>query len=211
MEHIVDPQIDKYSAHYSKQEPDYIRKVREFTMSQVPNSQMLSGPLEGNFLKMVVQLTQAKKILELGTYTGYSALWMAEGLAEDGKIITCEASPEHATMSRKHFDESPHAKKIDIKFGPALETLENIHDTFDVVFIDADKTNYPSYYEKAMRLVRSGGSILIDNMLWSGKVLDPQDASSKIIHELNRAISKDTRVTNILVTIRDGIQWVIKK
>lgn len=211
MEHLVDPEINKYAAYYSKHEPEYIRNVRKFTETQVENAQMLSGPLEGNFLKMVVQLTQAKKILELGTFTGYSALWMAEGLGEDGKITTCEASSEHAIIARRHFDESPHAKKIDIKFGPALESLETIHDTFDIVFIDADKTNYPTYYEKAMRIVRSGGSILIDNMLWSGKVLNPQDGSTKIIHELNRAISHDTRVQNILVTIRDGIQWVIKK
>ncbi len=211
MEHLIDPRIDTYAAQHSKPETPLLKKVREFTETQVAQPQMLSGPLAGNFLKMVVKLTKSHKILELGTYTGYSALWMAEGMEKDGKIITCDASPEHAQIARRHFDESPFAKNIEIKIGPALSTLETLKGTFDLVFIDADKENYPTYYEKCITMVRAGGSILIDNTLWSGKVLNPQDPSTKAIHRLNEMIAKDSRVDNVLITVRDGIHWIVKK
>ena len=211
MKPIVLPEINDYAVHQSKPEPDYLTRVREFTQKEVSAPQMLSGPLEGNFLKMVATLTGAKRILEIGTYTGYSALWMAQGMQDSGQIITCEASEEHAQIARNHFDQSPYGKNIEIKVGSALDTLETLEGPFDMAFIDADKSNYTNYYEKCMELIRPGGSILVDNTLWSGKVLDPQEESDKAIHSLNQHITKDDRVDSLLVTIRDGIQWVRKK
>lgn len=208
---IVQKDVENYAKNHSKPETALLKEVREFTMTQTTAPQMLSGSLEGNFLKMVVQLTGAKRILELGTFTGYSALWMAQGLAKDGEIITCDASPEHAKIAQGFFDKSPYKNNIHIKIGPALDTLKTLQGPFDIAFIDADKANYPAYYEKCIELVRSGGSILVDNTLWNGRVLNPQETSDKCIHQLNETVLKDDRVDSVLITIRDGIQWIRKK
>jgi caffeoyl-CoA O-methyltransferase len=208
---IVNKAVENYAFAHSKPENELLKEVREYTMSQVHGSQMLSGPLEGNFLKMVVQLTGAKRILELGTFTGYSALWMAQGMAAGGEIITCDLSPESAKIARGFFDRSEYKNNIHIKVGPALETLETLKGPFDIAFIDADKNNYAAYYEKCMQLVRPGGSILVDNTLWGGAVLNPQEKSDKSIHQLNQTIVNDPRVDSVLITIRDGIQWARKK
>lgn len=208
---IVNKDVENYAFAHSKPENALLKEVREYTMSQVHGSQMLSGPLEGNFLKMVVQLTGAKRILEIGTFTGYSALWMAQGLVPGGEIITCDLSPESAAIARGFFDRSEYKNQIHIKVGPALETLETLQGPFDIAFIDADKNNYSAYYEKCMNLVRPSGSILVDNTLWSGAVLDPKEKSDKSIHQLNQTIVNDPRVDSVLITIRDGIQWVRKK
>lgn len=208
---IVNKAVENYAFAHSKPENELLQELREYTMTQTTAPQMLSGPLEGNFLKMVVQLTGAKRILELGTFTGYSALWMAQGLAKDGEIITCDMSPEHAKIARSFFDRSPYKNNIHIKVGPALETLETLQGTFDIAFIDADKANYTAYYEKCMQLIRPGGSILVDNTLWSGAVVNPKEKSDFAIHHLNETILKDDRVENVLITIRDGIQWARKK
>ncbi|MCC7460601.1 MAG: class I SAM-dependent methyltransferase [Proteobacteria bacterium] len=208
---IVHSAIEHYSISHSKPETALLREVREFTMTQTTAPQMLSGPLEGNFLKMVVQMTGAKRVLELGTFTGYSALWMAQGLQPGGEIITCDASPEHAKIAQDFFDKSPYKNNIKIKLGAALDTIATLEGPFDVAFIDADKANYSAYYEKCMELIRPGGSILVDNTLWDGRVLNPQEKSDKSIHALNELIAKDPRVDSVLVTIRDGIQWARKK
>ncbi len=208
---IVNKEIEEYAKNHSKPETTLLKEVREYTMTKTSMPQMLSGPLEGNFLKMVVQMTGAKRILELGTFTGYSALWMVQALQKGGEVITCEFNPDNAKIAQGFFDKSPNKNNIQIKIGPALETLETLQGPFDVVFIDADKSNYPAYYEKCLSLLRSGGSILIDNTLWSGEILNPQDTQTRAIHKLNETIAKDERVENVLVTIRDGIQWVMKK
>lgn len=179
-------------------------------MTKTDMPQMLSGPLEGNFLKMVAKLTGAKRILELGTFTGYSALWLAQGLEKGGEIITCEFNPDNAKIAQGFFDKSPFKNNIHIKIGKALDTLETLKGPFDLAFIDADKSNYPIYYEKCLEMLRPGGSILVDNTLWGGAVLDPQDTQTRAIHKLNGMILKDDRVENVLVTIRDGIQWIRK-
>jgi caffeoyl-CoA O-methyltransferase len=172
--------------------------------------QMLTGRLEGRLLKLLAALCGAERVLEIGTFTGYSALSMAEGLPDDGRIITCEIEKAHAAMAQRYFDRSPHGKKIEIRLGPALETLASLTGPFDLAFIDADKGNYPAYYERSVELVRPGGLILVDNTLWSGQVLNPQDAESKAIDALNRRIAADARVENVLLTVRDGLQVVRK-
>ena len=172
---------------------------------------MLTGRLEGGFLRLMVRAFQARRIVEIGMYTGYSALSMAEALPDDGKLITCEVNPEAEAIARRYFRESPHRDKIEIRMGPALQTLEKLEGPFDFAFIDADKENYPSYYELCLERLRPGGAIAVDNVLWSGRVLDPQDEETRAIATLNERVSKDDRVDHVLLTIRDGVMLVIKK
>ena len=167
--------------------------------------QMQVGRLEGTFLKMLVALTRARCVLEIGMFTGYSALMMAAGLPEDGRLVTCDIDPESEAMARSFFARSPHGHKIEIRMGPALDTLAVLPGPFDLVFIDADKTSYPAYYEAAVERVPSGGLIVIDNTLWSGAVLEPQDDDTRAIVEVARRVQADSRVENALLTVRDGM------
>jgi caffeoyl-CoA O-methyltransferase len=174
---------------------------------------MVVGPLEGAFLQMVTQLVGARRVLEIGTFTGYSALCFAEAMPEDGTVITCDVDEEAAAVARRYFAQSPVGRKIDVRLGPALETLHRLSGPFDVIFIDADKVNYPNYYRQALNLLSPHGVILIDNVLWSGEVLKqpPPDERTAAIQELNRAVAGDPRVTAVLVTIRDGVLVVRRK
>lgn len=212
---ITHSAIEEYLKDYAKPEPAIQQKVRYFTKDTLPEGiQMLSGPEEGNFLKMVVMATGAKTILELGTFTGYSALWMADGIIGAGELITCELSPQNAKFARNFFDMSPHKNVIRIIHGPALDSvikLQNEKRVFDLVFIDADKKNYPEYYERCLSMLKPGGTMLIDNTLWGGEVVAPTDKSGFAIHELNIKIAQDHRVDATHLPLRDGIQWIRKK
>ncbi|MCK4445020.1 MAG: class I SAM-dependent methyltransferase, partial [Thermoplasmata archaeon] len=174
-------------------------------------SDMLTGRVEGRFLKLIVKISGAKNVLECGTYTGYSALSMAEALPEDGRVITCERDPERRAVAEEYFSKSPHGKKIEIRFGDALESLKNEDSPLDMIFLDADKDRYPEYYEEAVNKLRSGGIIVIDNTLWEGEVLEPKTDSAKAIAEMNDRIAEDSRIENVLLTVRDGIQLITKK
>jgi caffeoyl-CoA O-methyltransferase len=212
MKTLVSPEIEAYAEAHSEPESDVCRAMREETERTMEMPQMLVGPLEGAFLKMMVRLVGARRVLEIGTFTGYSALCMAEALPVDGRLITCEIDSESAAVARKYFGRSPHGQKIEIRMGPALDTLRTLGGPFDLIFIDADKVNYVNYYRRALELVSPSGVILIDNVLWSGDVLfqPPPDASTAAIQELNRLVASDPRVTAVLVTIRDGV-LVVKK
>lgn len=207
MKNLVDPDIDAYAEAHSAAESGICRALREETYKTMDCPQMVVGALEGAFLKMMVQLVEARRILEIGMFTGYSALSMAEVLPEDGKITTCEIDPVPAALAQKYFARSPHGRKIEAKIGPALETMRGLAGPFDLIFIDADKTNYVNYYQRALTLVAPHGVILIDNVLWNGDVLvqPPPDRSTATIQELNRLVVSDQRVTCVLVTIRDGV------
>jgi caffeoyl-CoA O-methyltransferase len=207
---IVDAKLEKYAFDRTRPEPDLLRALAEETHARMRAPQMLTGRLEGRLLKLLAAVSGAKRVLEIGTFTGYSALSMAEGLPDDGRVITCEIEPAHADMARRYFERSPHGRKIEIRMGPALETLASLSGPFDLAFIDADKENYPAYYERTVELIRPGGLILVDNTLWSGQVLKPGDAESKAIDAVNRRIAGDTRVENVLLTVRDGLQIVRK-
>ena len=211
MSFIVGEEIEEYAFGATRPEPPLLRELAVKTHQVMELPQMLTGRLEGRFLKLLVQLTQPKLIVEVGTFTGYSALSMAEGLPADGRIITCEIDPKAQAMAQTAFDASPHGKKIEIRMGAALETIRGLNETIDLSFIDADKEGYPDYYEEIVSRTRPGGVILLDNMLWSGRVLDPKDADSKAVDRLNRIIAADERVENVLLTVRDGIQFVRKK
>ena len=172
---------------------------------------MVVGPLEGAFLKVMALAVNAKRVLEVGTFTGYSSLAMAEALPDDGTALTCEIDPDSAEFARRFWDKSLHGKKIKVRVAPALETMAALKGPFDLIFIDADKANYVNYYRRALDLIAPTGVILIDNVLWSGRVLEktPKDESTKAIQELNSIVSSDPRVTAVLLTLRDGV-FVIK-
>jgi caffeoyl-CoA O-methyltransferase len=172
---------------------------------------MMVGPLEGALLKLLIRLTGAKRVLEIGMFTGYSALAMAEGLPEDGQLITCDVNPETTEIARRYFAESPHGHKIEIKLGPARETLKALNGPFDLCFIDADKGSYDDYYDRAIDLVRPGGLIVLDNMLRGGRVLSPRDQDTRTVAALNDRIRKDQRVENVLLPIRDGIMLAYRR
>jgi caffeoyl-CoA O-methyltransferase len=166
---------------------------------------MMVGPLEGSLLRLLVRLMAAKRVLEIGMFTGYSALAMAEALPEDGKLITCDVNPETSEIARRYFAESAHGHKIEIKLGPAKETLKALKGPFDLCFIDADKEGYDDYYDRALDLVRRGGLIVLDNMLRGGRVISPKDQEARTVAALNDRIQKDERVENVFLPIRDGV------
>ena len=173
--------------------------------------QMQVDRIEGELLKLLVRLTGARLILEIGTFTGYSALMMAAGLPNDGRLITCEVDPMAEPIARRYFAESPHGSKIDLRMGPALQTIEKLTGPIDVVFIDADKPNYSKYYEASMALLKPGGLLIGDNVLWSGKVIDPKDEKDYAIVAFDNLVQSDPRVENVCLTVRDGIMLAWKK
>jgi caffeoyl-CoA O-methyltransferase len=207
MKSLVLPEIEAYAEAHSTPESSVCRALREETHRTMEYPQMLVGPLEGAFLKMMAQLVGAKRVLEIGMFTGYSALCFAEALPADGTVTTCEINEKSAAVARRYFAQALVGGKINVRMGPALDTMRTLAGPFDVIFIDADKTNYMNYYQRSLDLLTPNGVILIDNVLWSGEVLKqpPPDESTAAIQELNRTISTDPRVTAVLVTIRDGI------
>jgi caffeoyl-CoA O-methyltransferase len=213
MKPIISEEVESYAAAHSAAESDICRLIREQTFRTQEAPQMLVGPLEGAFLKVMIRATGARRVLEIGTFTGYSALAMAEALPADGRIVTCEIDPDVASMAHTFWDRSPHGKKIEVRIGPALDTLGTLTGPFDLIFIDADKINYVAYYQRGLELLSPHGMILIDNVLWSGEVLkmDSQDPSTAAIQELNRTVASDPRVLAVLLTLRDGVFVITRK
>ncbi len=210
MKDLVSPELEAYAEAHSAAESDVCKALREETYRTRDFPQMVVGPLEGAFLKLMVQLVQARRVLEVGMFTGYSALSMAEVLPEEGRLLTCEIDSDSAALASKYFARSPHGHKIEIRMGAALETLRDLTGPFDLVFIDADKVNYVNYYRRASELIAPHGIILIDNVLWSGNVLlhPPPDPSTEAIQELNRVVAADRGVLAVLLTIRDGVLMI---
>ena len=213
MKSLLPPDIETYAQAHSMLESDLCRALREETQRRMESPQMIVGPLEGAFLKMMTQLVRATSVLEIGMFTGYSALCFAEAIPDDGVVITCEIDEACATLARRYIAQASCGKKIEIRMGPALDTMRALTGPFDVIFIDADKTNYVNYYRRALDLLAPQGVILIDNVLWNGEVLKqpPPDEQTAAIQELNRTVSDDPSVVAVLVTIRDGILMVRKR
>ena len=211
MFNIVNEAVENYAEQNTQAEGALLQELSAETWRTMDHPQMLSGRLSGRLLKMLVQLTRAEKILEIGTFTGYTALSMAEALGERGHLWTLEIEKVQADFAKRYFIRSEHGKKITLLLGPALENIKMVPDDLDFVFIDADKVNYDAYYEVSLQKLKRGGLIAIDNMLWSGRVLAPSDPSTLCIHALNEKLSRDERVENVLLTIRDGIQLVRKR
>ena len=211
MELLTDEGIDRYTFENTRPENELLRSLAERTEREMDDPQMLTGRVEGRLLKLLVQLCRPRLVLEVGTFTGYSALSMAEGLGPEGRVITCEIDPRAQQVAQAAFDASPVGDRIEIRMGPALETIRSLDEPIDLSFIDADKEHYPEYYESILERTSPGGLLVLDNMLWSGKVLDPQEEIPRVLDALNRRIADDERVENVLLTVRDGVQLVRKR
>ncbi len=211
---FIRPDIQEYAERFSDAENSLLKELNRQTHLKVPMPRMLSGHLQGRFLSFISKLHKPQTILEIGTYTGYSALCLAEGLGNDGKLYTIDSNKETNFFAKKFIDESPYASNIVLMEGDALSTIPLIKERFDLVFIDADKINYVNYFNAVVDRVNSGGLIIADNVLWSGKVLLPEeqmDKETRAIHEFNKFVHNDTRVASLLLPIRDGLTILIKK
>ena len=202
---IVPEDIDAYAEAHTTPQPELLRRLADETRATLECPQMLTGPVEGRFLQTLVWITGASRVLELGTYSGYSAISMASALPPGGRIDTCEIEPKHAEVARRYIEEAGYADRITVHLGPAVETIERLEGPFDLVFVDADKVGYPAYYEAVLPRLADRGVIAFDNMLQSGRVVREPDAG-----ESTRAIAQDDRVTAVLLTVRDGVTLVRK-
>lgn len=211
MLNMIDAQIEDYALQHSTPDSDLLKLLVAETDKTINAAHMISGPIVGNLLKLLVSISEAKNILELGMFTGYSALCMAAGSVRDARIITCDIDQKAEKIARKYFAMSEYGHKIEIKMGPALETLHHLsHHSVDFVFIDADKENYFNYYEAVLPLLKVGGLMVFDNALRGGRVLDPLDASPKAVDQVNKAIIQNPDLENIFLTVRDGVNIVRK-
>lgn len=211
---VIVPQVlEDYAASHSDAQSPLRAELEAYTRAHCAYPEMMVGPLEGALLQMLIRLTGARRVLEIGLFTGYSALAMAEALPEDGSILSCEIDPANAAVAQGFFARSPHGRKIAVRLGPALDTLRRLPaDTvFDVVFLDADKENYSAYYELIVPRLRSGGLLVVDNVLWSGRVLAPKAETDHGLVQFNHRAQQDARVENVLLTVRDGVMLVRKK
>jgi predicted O-methyltransferase YrrM len=210
---IVPEEIEGYAEAHTTPPPELLAELADETKATLDSPQMLTGRIEGRLLEQLVHALQAKRVLELGTYSGYSSLSMAASLPEGGHIDTCEVEQEHADVAQRYIDRSPFGDRITIHLGPALETIERLGGEWDFVFIDADKENYANYYEALLPRLAPTGLMAIDNTLWSGRVLDDDDQSeaTRAIRELNDRIAADERTIAVQLTVRDGVTLVRRR
>jgi predicted O-methyltransferase YrrM len=211
---FIDEKIEDYALAFSQPESEVLKKLNRDTHAKVMMPRMLSGHMQGNLLSMLSKMIRPEQILEIGTYTGYSAICLAQGLKETGMLHTVDINEELEKMVRSFFEEAGLTSRINYKIGNALSVVPEINETFDLVFIDADKKNYAAYYDLVFDKVRSGGFIIADNVLWSGKVLDDSakmNADTKAMHEYNAKIHNDDRVEHMLLPVRDGLMIARKK
>lgn len=207
---IVNSEIQNYAEKYTSDEGEVLRELRQKTFCEREDKNMLSGFYQGRLLAMFSKMIAPKRILEIGTYMGYSALCLAEGLTDDGKLITLDVEPETNEIAKDFWARTELNDQIEPHLGNALEIIPNLDETFDLVFIDADKSNYSNYYDLIFPKMRIGGLIIADNVLWSGDVLNAENGedvrqSTKALHEYNQKINGDVRVSNILFAVRDGL------
>lgn len=206
--HFLPEKIDNYVVKHSQKEPKILQELTKETWQKVLNPRMLSGAFQGRVLSMISKLIQPKSILEIGTYTGYSALCLAEGLSNDGQLYTIDKNEELEELQSKYFKKSDYKNQITQYVGNAINIIPTIKNKFDLVFIDADKSNYLNYFDLIINKMNTGGIILSDNVLWSGKVVEdvnPKDIDTKIILEYNKRLNEDERLETVLLPIRDGL------
>lgn len=206
-------EIEAYSVAHTEDESALLKSLNRETHANILNPRMLSGHLQGRFLSMISRMVRPDRILEIGTYTGYSALCLCEGLNKGGKLITIDINEELETFTRRFFADSPFADFIDYQIGNATEIIPMLNETFDLVFIDADKINYKNYFDLCIEKVRIGGFLIADNVLWSGKVIQDDikiDKDTQALLDFNKMVHEDSRVSNILLPIRDGLMILQK-
>jgi caffeoyl-CoA O-methyltransferase len=210
MSYIVDPPVEEYAESHSSPDGDLFERLAAETREKTTTPQMMVGLLEGRFLGVLVRSLRARRVLELGTFTGYSCISMALALPPGGRIVTCDVNEETTTIAHRYAEEAGVADRIDFRLGPALETIAQLDGAFELVFIDADKENYVNYYEATLPLLADSGLMVVDNTLWSGRVADPSndDESTRAIKALNERVRDDPRVENVLLTVRDGMNLV---
>ena len=213
--HFISEELEDYAALHSANEPELLKTLNKETHQKILQPRMLSGHFQGRVLSLLSKLVNPRHILEIGTYTGYATLCMAEGLQKDGTIDTLDNNEELFDFQRKYFDMSPYGKQIFQHLGNALDIIPTLNKKFDLVFIDADKINYANYYDLVIDKVRSGGFIIADNVLWSGKVLEKYrkklDKDTEALLAFNQKVQQDERVENVLLPIRDGLLVIRKK
>jgi caffeoyl-CoA O-methyltransferase len=210
---LLSEALTAYVHDHTTPESALFEQLRAETHASLAMPQMQVGRVEGQFLQQMVQVTRAKRVLEVGTYSGYSSLAMAAGLPEDGKLITCDIDPVATAVAQKYWAQAPWGHKIELRLGDAKASLEQLRDAgeqFDLVFIDADKTGYIRYFELALEMLPIGGVILADNTLWSGKVLDPKEETDHAIVRFNEHVRNERRVEHVLLSVRDGIMFCRK-
>lgn len=211
---FISEDLSNYCDTHTSEESDVLKKLNRETHLKVVAPRMLSGHLQGRFLSFISKLKQPQLIVEIGTYTGYSALCLAEGLTEKGKLISIDVNEETSAFAKSFIQQTNYANKIELVIADAKEYIKTITDPIDLIFIDADKKNYLNYYHLAMEKLHSGGLIIADNVLWSGKITMPENAmdrETQALHEFNKFVQQDERVENILLPVRDGLMVVRKK
>jgi caffeoyl-CoA O-methyltransferase len=207
---FIDEAVEQYAEQHSSPEDELFQRLAAETREVSELPQMMVGLLEGRFLAVLVRLLRARRVLELGTFTGYSSISMAQALPPDGRLITCDVNEETTAIARRYAEEAGVVGRIDYRLGPALESIAGLDGEFDLIFIDADKENYVNYYEATLPLLAQTGVLVVDNTLWSGRVADPaeDDGSVRAIRALNDRVRDDSRVDNVLLTVRDGMNLV---
>lgn len=207
------PEMDRYLENHTSGEPEILKRLRKETFQKTTQPHMISGYQQGRLLAILSKMSRPKKILEIGTFTGYATLCLAEGLDREGKITTLDVNEELAYLPKKYFAESEFSGQIDFQLKDAKDFLEETAEFFDFVFIDADKENYMTYFKLIKPHLESGAVILFDNVLWYGKVLEenPKKKATQIIQELNEAVTKDTDFENLILPLRDGLHLIRKK
>ena len=211
---FLDPELEQYALEHSEKESSLLNELNRQTHLNILQPRMLSGHLQGRILSFLSQSIQPKTILEIGTYTGYSALCMAEGLQNDGVLYTIDINKELAPFAQQYFNRSSYKNIIKMMVGNALQIIPNLIFNWDLVFIDADKENYSNYFDSVIEKVNKGGMIIADNVLWSGKVTRPNsenDIETKALKTFNEKVNSDSRVSNVLMPVRDGMMIMIKK
>jgi caffeoyl-CoA O-methyltransferase len=209
---MVPEKIENYAASRSIPESEVFKNLVTDTHARSDRAVMQVGKLEGACLRILAASIGAKRVLEIGTFTGYSTLCLAEAIPDGGKVITCDIDEETTSIAREHWDRSPHGKKIELRLGPALETIAKLEGEFDFAFIDADKINYPNYWKAISPRIRPGGMIVIDNVLWSGRVAEPNpDEDTRAIMEATKLAYDDSAFQTVLLTVRDGMLVALKK
>lgn len=208
---MVSKDIEEYAESHTTDESPIVRQLIEASDEDLEFIDMLSGKIVGRLLAMLIKLSGARRVLEVGTFTGYSALTMAEALPENGELFTCEYNKRYESLARHFFEKSEHGSKINLLMGKALETIPTISGTFDFIFLDADKNNYPEYYNLLLPRLNEGGIMSIDNVLWSGEVVKPESEKANAIDQLNQQIAEDEAVEQVLLPVRDGLTIVRKK
>ena len=210
--YLLSDEIEDYAAAHTTPPAEHLRALAQETHETLDSPQMLTGDIEGRLLEFLVFLAQPRLVLEIGTYSGYSALSMVQALAADGRIVTCELSDEHADVAERHIAAAGESERIEVRRGPALETIATLDGPLDLVFIDADKTGYLAYYEAVLPKLSARGLIVVDNVLWSGRVAEPASPeaseSTSALRRFNDHVAADDRVVSVMLSVRDGITLI---